>query len=184
MPKFFNLLNFLWVWGSWDIWHSIPIELKNLKYYLKESFLNQIWDFPASQPIEGTETMHLCFKKKEYKVWKERYYLHFSSFNIFKLEFQEFQISFYLNADWLQCNDQRKDGNRSLIFSDCSGLAWTKMNFEQNHGQWSWNLKKKTESSFPIMRVLLTNESNLSELRTIANLSQPRPVCKSGVRKG
>ena len=82
------------------------------------------------------------------------------------------------------CSDQRKDRNRSLIFSDCSGLTWKKLNFEQNHGQWSWNLKrKKTESDFPIMRVLLTNENILSELRTIANLRQPCPVCESGVRK-
>ena len=38
--------------------------------------------------------------------------------------------------------------------------------------------------NFSITLKFLTNESNLSELRTIANLSQPRPVCKSGVGKG
>ena len=67
------------------------------------------------------------------------------------------------------CSDQRKDRNRSLIFSDCSGLAWTKMNFEQNHGQWSWNLKKKTESSFPIMQVTKC----FRQMRVIFQSSEP-----------
>ena len=135
MPKFlFHNLKLLWVWGfwSWDIWHSIRIELKHLITWRRVSWTRSETFLPASQ-FRGPKPCTCVSKRKKTKFDRRGITSIFPPSTFSSWSSKSFRFPSISTP--IGCSDHRKDNNRSLIFSDCSGLTWTKLSYEQNHGQ-------------------------------------------------